>query len=393
MTIDHIRETRLTRAALGLTLIATVLSGSRLAHDGAGAYGRGDALAIVEILAFAASVLFLIYGNVVYQWCRLAYHQRMHRHRPAAREDIEQNFDGDAPSLAVLVPSYKEEPRVVLQTLLSAAFAEYPQKSVVLLLDDPPRLELPEEARRRDDTRRLVAVLQTRFDPVMERYRTELAAFARRTVLDLGAELERLACLYTEASAWLTVLAQDVLSESAPTVPSHTDRFFDREIVQRAARRQLAFAQELRCRIGAHDAPSRAVLQRHYARLASLFDVRFSVFERKQYVNLSNEPNKAMNLNTYIGLMGKRWRVVERADGRHLCEASRRDADLTVPVADYLITLDADSLLLPEYALRLVHWMEQPAHARVAIAQTPYSAFPGAPTGLERAAGATTDLQ
>jgi hypothetical protein len=57
------------------------------------------------------------------------------------------------------------------------------------------------------------------------------------------------------------------------------------------------------------------------------------------------------------------------------------------------VTLDADSLALPDYALRLVHLLEQPEHRRVAVAQTPYSAIPGAGTRLERMAGATTDLQ
>ena len=37
--------------------------------------------------------------------------------------------------------------------------------------------------------------------------------------------------------------------------------------------------------------------------------------------------------------------------------------------------------------------MEQSEHADVAVAQTPYSAFPGSGTRLERIAGATTDLQ
>ena len=37
--------------------------------------------------------------------------------------------------------------------------------------------------------------------------------------------------------------------------------------------------------------------------------------------------------------------------------------------------------------------MEQPEYARVAVAQTPYSAFPNAPGRLERTAGATTDIQ
>jgi cellulose synthase/poly-beta-1,6-N-acetylglucosamine synthase-like glycosyltransferase len=62
-----------------------------------------------------------------------------------------------------------------------------------------------------------------------------------------------------------------------------------------------------------------------------------------------------------------------------------------VAPVDYLLTLDADSIVLPDYALRLVQIMEQ--DASIAVAQTPYSAFPGAPGLLERIAGATTDIQ
>jgi hypothetical protein len=64
-----------------------------------------------------------------------------------------------------------------------------------------------------------------------------------------------------------------------------------------------------------------------------------------------------------------------------------------VPRAEYVITVDADSLLLHDYALRLTEVMRQPAGRRFGIAQTPYTAVPGTPISLERAAGAQTDLQ
>jgi hypothetical protein len=44
-----------------------------------------------------------------------------------------------------------------------------------------------------------------------------------------------------------------------------------------------------------------------------MFDVALTSFERKRFANLSHEPNKAMNLNTYIGLLGKRYREREHA--------------------------------------------------------------------------------
>jgi len=64
-----------------------------------------------------------------------------------------------------------------------------------------------------------------------------------------------------------------------------------------------------------------------------------------------------------------------------------------VPACDYVLTIDADSVILPEYCLRLVYLLEQEQHSDVAVAQSPYSAFPGAATRIERIAGATTDLQ
>jgi Glycosyl transferase family group 2 len=102
----------------------------------------------------------------------------------------------------------------------------------------------------------------------------------------------------------------------------------------------------------------------------------------------------AMNLNSYIGLMGGRYRDVRTPAGRSLVPAAEFDAsDLVVPHSDYILTLDADSVILPEYCLRLVHLLEQTEHKRDGVAQSPCSAFRGAATRLERIAGATTDLQ
>ncbi len=100
-----------------------------------------------------------------------------------------------------------------------------------------------------------------------------------------------------------------------------------------------------------------------------------------------------MNLNSYIGLLGKSFRKPFKDSGLHLKEVDSSKADFSVPDADYIITLDADSVVSPDYALRLVHLMEQPGNERVAVAQTPYSAVPNPPAVLERIAGATTDIQ
>src|SRR5580765_4342396 len=57
----------------------------------------------------------------------------------APRESLEAIYDGHAPRLGILIPSYKEEGRVLLQTILSVALMEYPLRRVTVLLDDPPK--------------------------------------------------------------------------------------------------------------------------------------------------------------------------------------------------------------------------------------------------------------
>jgi len=135
---------------------------------------------------------------------------------------------------------------------------------------------------------------------------------------------------------------------------------------------------------------NRTRLQLEYHRLARRFRVRLGSFERKRYANLSHEPNKAMNLNSYLGLMGGCYREVHRPDGVHL---QRAEVGVRFEDAEFVMTLDADSMTSPDYALRLIHELRQSGNARVAVAQTPYSSLPARFGTIEYVAGATTDIQ
>jgi len=129
-------------------------------------------------------------------------------------------------------------------------------------------------------------------------------------------------------------------------------------------------------------------------RLAWTFTAELSTFERKAFASLAHDANKAMNLNSYIGLMGGAYAYEQTPGGTVLRPVPfGRDADLVVPNTDYVLTLDADSMLLRDYCLRLVHTMEQVGNERLAVTQTPYSSYRGARTRIERLAAATTDLQ
>jgi hypothetical protein len=270
--------------------------------------------------------------------------------------------------------------------MMSAALQECPNRRIALLIDDPPFPGNAEDAAELTRTKALPGEIQSLFDQPNDDFQRERRAFRQRqaeSAIVVRDELENLARLYEAAAEWINDQTRDYDADN------QAERVYLFKILHEYRVMHLQRAQELRER---GDSDIRCI-EREYDRLATLFDVEVTSFERKRYENLSHEPNKAMNLNAYIGLMGKSFR--ERADGARIFleETTGAEGMLHIPAADYLITLDADSVLLPDYALRLIQLMEQPGNERVAVAQTPYSAFPNPDSTLERIAGATTDIQ
>lgn len=148
------REISLTRASLVVTIVGLVMFEAGMLVAVADAVGAGSARRTLEAVVFTAVVSFLVYGNLVYQAARLGYLTRRREHRPATRAELDELYHCSPRPLVALLPSYREEPRVIRQALLAAALQEYPDKRVVLLIDDPPTVSDP-------DARRLLAAARS----------------------------------------------------------------------------------------------------------------------------------------------------------------------------------------------------------------------------------------
>jgi EAL domain-containing protein (putative c-di-GMP-specific phosphodiesterase class I)/cellulose synthase/poly-beta-1,6-N-acetylglucosamine synthase-like glycosyltransferase len=353
--------------------------------------GRADsARLVVEAIVYMVVVTALTASAMAYLITRIGFFYRSRVHRRAPRAALDDFLDEQIPTVTVLVPSYQEDERVVRTTLISAALQEHPYLRVVLLVDDPPEPSSAAAREMLEQARALPGKVGALLAEPCGRFQTALDAFEEAQIGDHlpdAADVAVLAGHYRDAVAWLRDLA------AAQEIIDHSDSFFADFVVgsladdlETVARALLAASDE-----GAA-LPTRRMLQL-YRRLVATFRCELSSFERKQYVSLSHAPNKAMNLNSYIGLMGGSYKEVITSVGPALVPCAPRSADLTVPDPDYVLTLDADSVLLPEYALRLMHLLEQSAYSDVAVAQTPYSSYPGSATRIERISGATTDLQ
>lgn len=345
----------------------------------------------LQAFGYLLVVTLLTFSALMYLLARQGALQRFSTHVRVPRAELDRHFSEKQSSMTVLVPSYTEEPGVIRKTLLSAAIQEYPNKRIVLLLDDNPVPKSQNDTDRLEVTRNITNEIMDLLREPRERFITVRSVFEEDFTDDSSvrpAATKQLSKEYLWASKWLRDLADK------ETLEDHVDIFFANHVL-----RDLANELELTGEALAASARERAVIPRGrilqlYRRLSWIFDAELTVFERKKYASLSKEANKAMNLNSYIGLMGGAYRPTPTPDGPVLTPVDHaEDGDMIIPDTEYLLTLDADSILLRDYCLRLVYFLQQPGNEKIAVTQTPYSSFRGAATRIERLAGATTDIQ
>lgn len=349
--------------------------------------------AAIGQIAFFIIIVLLTYGNFVYQFTRIGYFKRLLKHSPPSRKELEKIYKQDCPPLAILIPSYKEELDVVRETLLSAALQDYPNRRVVLLIDDPPKPKNYADFEALQNMRALPNSLQKEFNEAAYPFIQAQKEYLERKISHkskLLKETERLIQLYKDAAFWFQNRANSY--NDPATLPEHIRTFMKDFFFKEWNSLHLQRVSELKS-LWANGGADSERIEKEYNRLASLFCVNFSTFERKKYLNLSHLPNKAMNLNSYIDLLGKRWKEQEDPHGILLEESDNSDFSFEIPKADFLITLDADSVLLPDYVLKLSRVLFSSENEKTAVVQTPYSSFPGTPNVLEKMAGATTDIQ
>jgi cellulose synthase (UDP-forming) len=345
----------------------------------------------MEAIGYLVVVTFLTFSALMYLLARQGALYRFRDHIRVPRAELDRYFRDYDSAVTVLVPSYAEEPAIVRGTLWSAALQEFPNVRVVLLIDDSPVQNDPAERARLDRTLGLPAEIEEALEEPRSRFATARAEFAAER--EPGREsdrrhVEELAADYEFAAVWLENMAE------IEPVEDHVDEFFVDQVLMGLASELRLNLLALRASLQQESYPNHDRVFELRSRLERTFTAKLSSFQRKSFASLSHEANKAMNLNSYISLMGNNWREEQTAGGVVLRPVEDpEDADLLVPDSQYLLTLDADSLLLRDYCLRLVYFLEEPGNERIAVTQTPYSSFRGAPTRIERIAGATTDLQ
>ena len=210
---------------------------------------------------------------------------------------------------------------MVRQTLSRRRCRSTRHVRVVLLIDDPPNPTTPAQPALLDAARALPGEIDALLPHPGRASRPRSRPSSRPPARGSrpAAELLRLAQTYDEAVAWL---------RETPT--ARRSRPHGR--VLRATRSSAAGRRPRGRRPGAAGGRRGRGPSPRHARAPALppagLDLPGEVtsFERKLYSSLSQESNKAMNLNSYIGLMGHSFEVRATPEGR--CSPRRRRSRL-----------------------------------------------------------------
>lgn len=345
---------------------------------------------VLEAYGYLIVVTFLTFSSLMYLVARQGAIQRFNKHVRVARAVLDKHFSKVQPTITVLIPSYNEETSVVRKTLLSAALQEFPNIRIVLLIDDDGFSKDPESISRLASTRQLASDIKKLFSVPYRRFSKAFTHFEQQHKKELTTNktVKDLASQYSWAATWLNDLAEK------EKIEDHVDVFFADQVLRELSNDLHLIAQALMLSYKEGALLSNARIGELYRRLVWIFGVDIETFERKKYASLSHDSSKAMNLNAYIGLLGGKYKEELTPDGPILVATKyKKDSTLIVPDSEFILTLDADSILLRDYCLRLVYFLQQPDNADVAVTQTPYSSFRGATSRIERLSGATTDIQ
>ena len=341
---------------------------------------------IFEYILFLVITSVLIWGSLIYEFCRLGYLIRLLKFEEPNKIEVDDLFfkRERSPSIKILVPSYQEEESTIYQTLFSAATQDYPEKDVILLIDDSPNPKTETDKNGLELSRKIPLDIMKLLSKEKKYLSEQYQSYIEREKKDIEKEKKYLKSNFYYVSNWFLVMAEN------HKINDHTDKLFVKKILIDPGEKYKKEAELSVDKINDFES-----VELNYKKLISIFNANLSSFERKKYINLSHEPNKAMNINSYISLMGYYYDEIRKEKDLFIHKKKSIGGldDKKIEDPDYILTLDADSIIVPEYTKNLIFLMEQKKFEKVGIIQSPYSAIDGTENIFEKLAGATTDIQ
>src|SRR5205809_1430630 len=212
------QDVLLTRFAVAASTIALALGFAKVFTSIELGSDNTSIVKVMLVAIFSISLLSLFYGNIVCQLTRIGQLKRHSDHRDDySNIEALHGLDGN-PTVSILIPSYKEQIPVVMQTIISAALSEYPNRRITLLLDDPP-LYGGADLLTLSATRDIVAELNETLAGAADRFRVAARDYFERTSLGavvISRERQIIGTLFDDAATVVEALGRRYAELSQP---------------------------------------------------------------------------------------------------------------------------------------------------------------------------------
>lgn len=364
------------------SLVATVDAAGRLwTSDGEGS--TVVSVGYLVVVAVLGSVMIL------HLQARLGAARALAHHRPAQGSEIRALADEPA-RVTVLISVRPGEEGALRRALLAAALQEQPGLRVVVAASDDQTRAAAEPWR--DALERVVADVAGSLDECSEKAAHAAMTFHERAAAAsvVGDYEIRLLIHHLRESAC-------VLGNWAGRLAfgDYADRFLADRVLDRLAADFRDLASDFERLADAGSAVPAERVRAAYRRLSDTFGARIDVVGVAEHLGADRTGLGASVLEC-LEVTGPAAGVREtathpgddRAHGRPAAPDASRPPD-----ADFAVLLDVNTVLLPEYVLRLSHLLRRPESADVAGVLAPLAPIPDASTRSRRVAGAVAGLE
>ena len=115
------------------------------------------------------------------------------------------------PPITILVPAFKEDISVITMALLSCTFQEYPRKRIVLLIDNPPDPQSPNDKKLLDATRKLPEYIAGMLKPMNNIITEEWTQFeSKKHQMNCAEAAQVQSALFRDVATWFEKLSQEI---------------------------------------------------------------------------------------------------------------------------------------------------------------------------------------
>lgn len=331
--------------------------------------------------------LYFLVQLYIYHISRLESIKLAHTFKEAEPEEVEMfNNKTELPKVISVIPSYLEDSKLIRNSLYSHCLQKYANKKIVLLLGNDYYTDNVSVLQNTQENITVVEDIRKEFNANYDKINKKTTEIRNRPNKGANAMpvFKEIADIYLFVVEWFDEKKNTIISDSDfPTRDFLIEHTFEKQRQYYLDKANYCLNLINKNNLPGNNDENERLINVFIRECESVFKMELIVFQRYKYINAEHERTKAGNLTAYISLLDKEWKEVCTEDGKF--EIQIEGVNKQQP--DYLAIFDSDTIVKPDYLIRKVIYMDNPANSKTGLIQSPYHVPTPEPTSPASASG------